>query len=131
MQVKTLEDEYVVADPKGKAQVWKQEDFWKMAVDKDHPANNSQMGYMMSQFSFEADWDSWEMRPNGDEIVFCISGNIKFILEIEDEHRAVELNPGQYVVVPQSTWHTAKISEPASALILTWGNGTENRKIDK
>lgn len=131
MQVKTLIDEYVVADPKGKAQVWEQEDFWKMAFDKDHPTNNSKMGYLMSQFSFGADWDSWEMHPNGDEIVFCMSGHIKFILEVEGEHKAVELKPGQYVVVPQNTWHTAKVNEPASALFLTWGYGTENRKIEK
>ncbi|SMF27245.1 Cupin domain-containing protein [Pseudobacteriovorax antillogorgiicola] len=102
-----------------------------MAFDKDNPANNPKMGYLMSQFSFETDWDSWEMHPNGDEVVFCISGHIKFILEVDGEQRVVELKPGQYIVVPQNTRHTAKIAEPSSALFLTWGYGTENRKIDE
>lgn len=130
MQAKTLKDEYVVADPKGNSQVWKSEDFWKMAFDNGHPKNKPDMGYLISQFNFEEDWDSWENHPEGDEIVFCMTGKIKFIQEINGIMNESILLPGQYIVVPKDTWHTAKVKDPTSALFITWGFGTKHKKVE-
>ncbi|NRA65698.1 MAG: cupin domain-containing protein [Pseudobacteriovorax sp.] len=131
MDVKTLKNEYVVANPEGKAQILKSDDFWRIAFDKGNPANHPKMGYLMSQFSFEKDWDTWERHPNGDEIVFCTSGHITLVLDSDKGHESIELEQGQYIVVPQNTWHTAKVKKLASAVFLTWGFGTETRNIDQ
>lgn len=131
MQNKCLKNEYVVAGPKGKSEVWNSEDFWKMAFNPKHPKNTPEIGYLVSQFDFQKDWESWEKHPNGDEIIFCISGKITFILENEGKEDKILLESRQFIVVPKNTWHTAKISIPSSALFITWGYGTELRSIDR
>lgn len=131
IKAKTFKEQYVVADPNGETTTWKPDDFWKMAFDNDHPKNNSQMGYLISEFSFDTDWDSWEMHPHGDEVVFCKSGFLTFILELENQQKVIDLKPGEYLIVPQNTWHTAKVSKPTSAVFITWGFGTQNRKTEE
>lgn len=36
--------------------------------------------------------------------------------------------PGSYVVIPRNTWHTARVAEAARMLLITPGEGTENRR---
>jgi len=37
--------------------------------------------------------------------------------------------PGDYVVVPRGTWHTAHVSVPTRMLFVTPGEGTENKAL--
>lgn len=131
MKSKILKKEFIVASPIGKAEPILAEEFWKIAFDSDHPNNNAEMGYLVSQFSFAEDWDSWELHPNGDEIVFCTMGEIRLVLEQKEHPVEIDLKPGEYAVVPKNTWHTAKVNEKASALFVTWGHGTKHRKIEQ
>ena len=82
---------------------------------------------LVSMFSFDKDWDSWERHPAGDEIVCLLSGDVTMVIEGREGVRLTEA--GSYVVVPRNTWHTAKTSVPAKMIFLTPGKGTENRPL--
>jgi mannose-6-phosphate isomerase-like protein (cupin superfamily) len=85
-------------------------------------------GRLASYYEMDADWDQWEVHPKGDELVCLISGRMEFLLDLQDEHASVTLaKPGDFVLVPCGTWHTAKVSEPSAALFITPGEGTEHR----
>jgi len=84
---------------------------------------------LISSFSFDSDWPTWEMHPHGDEFVCLLSGDVELRLRDAEGERSLRLNsPGSFVVVPQNTWHKALVLEPASMIFVTPGEGTENRE---
>lgn len=84
--------------------------------------------YLVATHAFDADWPMWEMHPNGDEMVYLLSGSVVFILEMADGQKAFELSEsGSYVIVPRGIWHTAKASGPCRMLFITAGEGTQHR----
>ncbi len=89
-------------------------------------------GRLFSLFEFDAPWDSWEIHPTGDEIVCLIAGSVEMTLEPEDggERDIVSISqPGQYVIIPRGTWHTARTDVPTRMLFITDGEGTRHRPI--
>jgi oxalate decarboxylase/phosphoglucose isomerase-like protein (cupin superfamily) len=57
-----------------------------------------------------------------------LSGAATLLLEAPDGERAVRLlEPGDYVLVPANTWHTARTEVPTTMLFLTPGAGTEHK----
>ncbi|MFW7380856.1 MAG: cupin domain-containing protein [Oligoflexus sp.] len=130
-EVYRFDQRYVVVNPKGQSRLWKPEEFWKMAFNPDHPENKADMGYLVSKYEFDKDWDSWENHPNGDEVVFCISGRMTFLMEGEKGLQEHSLLPGSFLIVSKNTWHTAQVHEPSEVLFMTWGYGTQHRSIDK
>src|SRR4051812_46302003 len=48
--------------------------------------------YLVSAFTFDADWPSWEMHPNGDEIVCLVSGAATFVLQIANAEKEITLD---------------------------------------
>lgn len=86
-------------------------------------------GRLVSMHSFSTAWDVWEMHPNGSELVLCTAGQITLIQESADGSRqSVTLNPGEYAINPPGVWHTADVSESATAVFITAGAGTEHRE---
>jgi mannose-6-phosphate isomerase-like protein (cupin superfamily) len=85
--------------------------------------------YLVTSYTYSDDWPSWEIHPNGDEIVCLISGAATMVLEAPDgQHTRIELQqPGSFAFVPRGTWHTAKTSQPTAMLFITAGEGTRNR----
>jgi mannose-6-phosphate isomerase-like protein (cupin superfamily) len=85
--------------------------------------------YLVTSHTFSCDWPSWEIHPNGDEIVLLLSGRATMVLETRDgQHEHVELKvPGSFAFVPRETWHTAKIHGESVMLFITAGEGTRNR----
>jgi mannose-6-phosphate isomerase-like protein (cupin superfamily) len=85
--------------------------------------------YLVTSYTYSNDWPSWEIHPNGDEIVCLISGCATLVLEVQDgEHSSLELTqPGSFAFIPRGTWHTAKISQESAMLFITAGEGTRNR----
>lgn len=83
---------------------------------------------LVQRFSFDKDWGMWEMHPNGDEIVYLLSGSADFVLlEANGSERIVRLDkPNSAVVVPRNIWHTARPHEPTSMLFITPGEGTQH-----
>jgi quercetin dioxygenase-like cupin family protein len=86
--------------------------------------------FLVTSFAFDADWPSWEIHPNGDEIVCLIEGAVTLVLESDGAERRIDLTQsGSYVLVPRGTWHTAKVKKSARMLFITAGEGTQNRPI--
>ncbi len=88
--------------------------------------------YLVATSSFDRDWSNWECHPNGDEIVLLLSGRVTFVLETSEGEKREDLTiPGDYVRVPQNTWHTAKTSTSTTMLFITAGEGTQHRPAAK
>jgi uncharacterized cupin superfamily protein len=85
-------------------------------------------GRLVSQYSFSADWDSWEMHPAGAEVVICTHGAIVLVQEFADSRQErVALTAGDYAINPPGVWHTADVAESATAIFITAGEGTTHR----
>ena len=93
-----------------------------------YAAEHPEPGFLVSSFTFDRPWDSWEVHPAGHELVVCTAGTITLHQETASgEHRTVMLTEGQYVVNEPGTWHTADVDGPATALFVTSGEGTTHR----
>lgn len=85
---------------------------------------------LISSHSFDADWETWERHPAGDEVVCLLSGDVEMVLDRGGVEEATRLNePGTYVVVPKGTWHTARTRVPTTMLFVTPGEHTQNKPI--
>ena len=92
-----------------------------------HEADGKE-GRLVSLHRFTESWDSWEMHPEGGEVVLCIAGEIALLREFPDGHAdRVTLGAGDYAINPPGVWHTADIDGEATALFITAGWGTEGR----
>ena len=102
------------------------DEFWSLAgAELDKIGEN----WLITEFHFEEDWKSWEMHPNGEEIVYLLSGEMELILEKAGNIETIELRGKGTVVVPRGTWHTAKVFAPSNVLIITLGKETQIRPI--
>lgn len=85
---------------------------------------------LVATFAFDADWPTWERHPAGDELVCLLSGRVTLVLERGGMEEKAELDkPGEYVLVPKGTWHTARTTVPTTMLFVTPGEGTENKPV--
>ncbi|HUF73811.1 MAG TPA: cupin domain-containing protein [Gammaproteobacteria bacterium] len=91
-------------------------------------ADDGNEGRLVCMLEFTESWTTWEVHPNGAEVVLCTSGRMTLHQEHPDGKRGtVTLEPGQYVVNPPGVWHTADIEGKATAVFITAGAGTEIR----
>ncbi len=91
-------------------------------------ADDHDEGRLISLFRFEESWTSWEMHPQGEEVVCVLQGHMTLQQELLDGTRhSVELGPGDYAINPRGAWHTADATQPVVALFVTPGKGTTNR----
>jgi len=90
-------------------------------------------GRLVSSHAFSESWDSWEMHPSGDELVYLIRGKATMLQEGADgEVARVRLEAGQYAINPAGVWHTMDLeSGEAEALFITSGLGTAHRPREK
>lgn len=96
----------------------------------DRRFDNFRGHQLVSSLHFARDWLTWEIHPNGDEVVMLLSGAARMVLDEPAGHRVVELSKaGDYVIVPRATWHTAKIAVPTAMLFITPGEATQNRDL--
>lgn len=99
---------------------------WYEDYGSAHSADGAE-GRLVAIFSFTEPWSSWEVHPEGEELVVCLSGRITLHQEVDGEAHSTELGPGQALVNPKGVWHTADTDGPASALFVTAGKGTQHR----
>ncbi len=99
------------------------DEFWKTIQTRQ----DVQRGRLVCLFEFDADWTSWEMHPEGDEVVLLLSGSLDVVLEEAGGERVVELRGRSACIVPRGVWHTARVHEPSQALHITRGAGTKHR----
>lgn len=103
---------------------------WYEAYLQRH-ADDGADARIVSLYEFSQDWDTWEMHPEGEEVVLCIVGRMMIHQEHADGATDfVSIGPGEYVVNPRGTWHTADIPHQATALFITAGRGTRHRPRD-
>ena len=84
-------------------------------------------GRLVSMFSFERPWDSWEVHPHGSEVVLCTAGALTLVQELDGEPLHIPLTAGQYAINPPGIWHTADTEVMATAVFITSGVGTAHR----
>lgn len=85
-------------------------------------------GRLVSQHTFSADWDVWEMHPHGAEVVLVTAGVLRLHQEIDGSRQATEVGAGHYAINAPGVWHTADvIGDEATAVFITAGHGTEHR----
>jgi mannose-6-phosphate isomerase-like protein (cupin superfamily) len=99
---------------------------WYMRYGARHGADGDD-GRLVSLFTFTESWGTWEMHPNGEELVACVEGSMVLHQELDGVERTVELQAGQALVNPPGAWHTADVSGRATAFFITSGRGTEIR----
>jgi mannose-6-phosphate isomerase-like protein (cupin superfamily) len=98
------------------------------AAYMDRNAADGIEGRLVSMYTFTEDWDSWEMHPQGAEVVICVAGAMTLYQELTDGSTAtVTLTAGDYAINPPGAWHTADVAEGATAVFVTAGWGTEHR----
>jgi mannose-6-phosphate isomerase-like protein (cupin superfamily) len=99
---------------------------WYETYGAAHAADGVE-GRLVSWHTFTSSWDSWEVHPNGDELVVCLNGSMVLHQEIDGITRRVVLDAGHAIVNPPGAWHTADVDGTATALFVTAGEGTEHR----
>ena len=101
---------------------------WYAGYGQRHGADGAE-GRLVSMHTFSEPWSTWEMHPKGDEVVICTAGSITLIQEFPDgTQQRVTLGPGEYAINPPGVWHTADVTESATAVFITAGEGTQNRE---
>ena len=102
---------------------------WYDGYEARHAADGIE-GRLVSQYSFDASWESWEVHPAGAELVICTAGEMTLHQQRGDGGiDSVTLGPGDYAINPPGVWHTADIAPGvgATAIFITAGAGTEHR----
>ena len=84
---------------------------------------------LVAEYGFSADWDTWEMHPAGDEVLYLLEGRATLVLREGEAERSLTFDqPGSCVVIPRGVWHTARVSEPCRMVFITPGEGTRNAR---
>lgn len=127
LRKRNLTDHFVVLTPTLGAEPVEVTD--TLYQDLDARYDNFSGASLVSFHSFAADWSVWEMHPSGDEVVCLVNGDADLVLATPEGETSCRLSePGDYVVVPRGTWHTARVRVPTSMWFITPGEGTENRE---
>lgn len=90
-------------------------------------ADDGREGRLVSMHAFDSPWDSWEMHPEGSELVVCTDGDMTLVQEVEGQEVRTRLRAGEYAINDAGVWHTADVQEHATALFVTAGMGTQIR----
>jgi len=101
---------------------------WYAEYGKVHGGDGLE-GRLVSMHTFSESWDTWEMHPNGSELVLCVAGSVSLTQEAVDGTTAtVTISAGQAVVNAPGVWHTADIVDgPTTVVFITAGEGTQMR----
>jgi len=99
---------------------------WYAGYGERHVSDGNE-ARLVSMHTFSASWDVWEMHPNGSEVVLCVAGAIELVQELDGAEVTTALAAGEYAINAPGTWHTANVTDSATALFITAGAGTEHR----
>lgn len=84
-------------------------------------------GRLVSMHRYSSPWTTWEMHPEGEELVVCVSGRMTLIQELDGKEVRVEMEPGEAIINPRGVWHTSDTNEEVTAFFITSGVGTQIR----
>ena len=129
MPAQSLHSTYLRLRPDSSIETLPAEGFWPRLMQGE--LGDFHHEYLVTTSDYSTDWPSWEIHPNGDEIVCLLSGSAVLTLEAADGTRSqLELaKQGSFAFVPRGTWHTARVATAARLLFITAGEGTRNRPL--
>ncbi len=103
---------------------------WYDGYGHDHAADGTE-GRLVSMHTFTESWDTWEMHPNGSELVLCVAGAVTLTQEGPDGTTStVTISAGQAVVNDPGVWHRADLVDGEwnpTVVFITAAAGTEMR----
>jgi quercetin dioxygenase-like cupin family protein len=70
-----------------------------------------------------------EMHPDGDEVLYLISGRVKVKLETQPAQE-MEMASGDGLIVPKGVWHTVDIIAPCQIVYVTPGPNNRFRPVE-
>jgi quercetin dioxygenase-like cupin family protein len=82
---------------------------------------------IVSMYTFDGPWTSWEMHPQGGELVLCTAGEMTLVQELDGREVRTTSKPGEYAINGPGVWHTADVEHSATAVFITAGLGTQHR----
>lgn len=71
---------------------------------------------------------SGERHPDGDEVLYLISGRVRVVF-LDSAEEDIDVRPGDGLVVPKGMWHRVDILEPSQIVYLTPGPNNEYRPL--
>lgn len=123
----SIKAQFVVFNPEQQASIEPADATLYQRLEQNY--NGFQGHTLVSCYEFSEDWTSWELHPAGDEMVILLSGQVTMLLQHEHGLEQIELlRVNDFCLVPQNTWHTAKVIQPAKMLFVTPGAGTSHRE---
>ena len=69
-----------------------------------------------------------EVHPDGDEILYVVSGRLSVTLESEP-NASLELGAGEACIVPKGEWHRVHLLEKAQLIHITPGPNGDHRSL--
>ncbi|MFI9237005.1 cupin [Streptomyces sp. NPDC053079] len=88
-------------------------------------------GWQLMAFHVETDADvhadHWEVHPDADELVSCLTGGIRLYLrpeQPEEEEEEIKLAAGNAVIVPRGRWHRIELDTPGDIVSITLPRGS-------
>jgi quercetin dioxygenase-like cupin family protein len=70
-----------------------------------------------------------EVHPDGDELLYMVSGSVTVRLEFAEGDQTVELNAGDALVVPKGIWHRVTLRQPGQLIHITPGPNGDHRPL--
>ncbi len=110
----------------GATQVESGNDFWARLPERAE-LGEGRLLWAAAQVRDSADW---EMHPQGDEVVYLLSGAIDLAVLAGDAERTVTLRPNSACIVPRGVWHRFIVQKPANVLSITPSLGTQRRPVE-
>ncbi|MEU7019610.1 cupin domain-containing protein [Streptomyces sp. NPDC046203] len=98
--------------------------------------NSGDLGaWQIATFHVETDADvhadHWEMHPQAEEVVCCLTGGFRLYLRPEGpdgDEEMVRLGAGTAVIVPRGRWHRLELDAPSDLMSITLREGTRLEK---
>ena len=87
-------------------------------------------GWLFSGYELSADMDHWEMHPEGNEVLYVVSGAMDLVIEEGSGDRTIALTAGTACLIPQGAWHRQIVRAPGRYLAITYGRGTQHRPFE-
>ena len=101
----------------------------RMPVSPDPPVPFSGVTFGVATMS-ENSPHGGEIHPDGDEVLYLISGKVKVVF-LDSDEEDIDVSPGDGLVVPKGTWHRVDIIEPSQIVYLTPGPNNQFRPLPR
>jgi mannose-6-phosphate isomerase-like protein (cupin superfamily) len=82
------------------------------------------------QTDAEVHADHWEVHPDAEEVVSCLTGGMRLYLRPEQpgEEEEIKLTAGAAVIVPRGRWHRIELDAPSDIMAVTLPRGSRWEK---